>query len=384
MLPWEALRACDDRRARRRNNLSALEVLEGRQLLSYSSLGYSLPDVSITGQAGPVAAWGGSLTVKVILKNTGASTIGEPLSLTPTTQVFTGPDGRAVPPYYVPSSADAGTVPIAAFLTRSPHSMAGAISLGTFLSPSLSQNDVQQFSELFGLPQRPSNLPATGIYYVRLFANAGQTIIESNYTNDVSPPIPVRFVSSALPMLRVTALDVPSVMQPGDTIAPTFQITNLGSASTASQGLVQVALVESTTPDFNLGSKIIALYTLPNAIPGQSTAPVVASAHHHARLFNGRIYNNSVTQGSNVETFTTAPVTLPTSPSVYFLGIVIDPNNNLDQLSLPANRLEQIHQVGPPIPGLPPAGVISSTALSPQFPNPPDGVPIGNVNPGNF
>ena len=88
-------------------------------------------------------------------------------------------------------------------------------------------------------------------------------------------------------MLRVTALDVPSVMQPGDTIAPTFQITNLGSASTASQGSVQVALVESTTPDFNLGSKIIALYTLPKAIPGQSAAPVVANAHHHARLFNG-------------------------------------------------------------------------------------------------
>ena len=132
MLPWETLRACDDRRARRRNNLTDFEVLEGRQLLSYSSLGYSLPDLSITGQAGPVAAWGGSLTVKVILKNTGASTIGEPLSLTPTTQVFTGPDGRAVPPYYVPSSADAGTVPIAAFLTPSPHSMAGAISLGTF------------------------------------------------------------------------------------------------------------------------------------------------------------------------------------------------------------------------------------------------------------
>ncbi len=359
-------------------------MLEGRQLLSYSSLGYSLPDVSITGQAGPVAAWGGTLTVKVTLKNTGASTIDEPLSLTPATQVFPGPDGRSVPPYYVPSSADAGTVPIAAFLTPGPRSMAGAISLGTFLAPSLTQNNIEQFSQLFGLPQRPSNFRAAGIFYIRLFANPGQTKIESNYTNDISPAIPVRFVSSALPMLRVTALDVPSVMQPGDTIAPTFQITNLGSASTASQGSVQVALVESTTPDFNLGSKIIVLYTLPNAIPGQSAAPVVASAHHHARLFNGRIYNNSVTQGSNVETFTAAPVKLPASPSVYFLGIVIDPNNNLNQLSLPANRWEQIHQVGPPIPGLPPAGVVSSTALTQQFPSPPDGVPIGTVNPGNF
>jgi hypothetical protein len=384
VLPWETRRARDDRRARRRINLTALEVLEGRQLLSYSSLGYSLPDVSITGQAGPVAAWGGTLTAKVTLTNTGASTIEEPLSLTPTTQVFTGPDGRSVPPYYVPSSADAGTVPIAAYLTPRPHSLAGAILLGTFLSPSLAQNNLEQFSELFGLPQRPSNLPATGIYYVRLIANPGRTLIESNYTNDASPPIPVRFVSSALPMLRVTALDVPPVMQPGDTIAPTIQITNLGSASTAPQGPVQVALVASTTPDFNLGSKIIATFTLPNAIPAQSAAPIVANAHHHTRLFGGKLQNNNVTQGSNVETFTTAAGTLPSSPSVYFLGIVVDPNNKLVQLSLPANRLEQIHQVGPATSGLPPAGVVSATALSQQFPNPPDGVAIGNVNPGNF
>jgi hypothetical protein len=359
-------------------------VLEGRQLLSYSSLGYSLPDIAITGQAGPVAAWGGALTVKVTLKNTGASTIDEPLSLTPVTQVFTGPDGRSVPTYFVPSSADAGEVPIVAYLTPRPRSLVGAIALGTFLSPSLAQNNIEQFPETFSLPQRPSNLPATGIYYIRLFANPGQTIIESSYANDLSPPIPVRFVSLGLPMLRVTALDVPPVMQPGDTIAPTIQITNLGSASTAAQGPVQVALVESTTPDFNLGSKIIALYTLSSAIPGQSSAPIVANAHHHARLFGGKLQNNNVTQGSNVETFTAAPVTLSTSPSVYFVGIVIDPNNRLVQLSLPTNRLEQIHQVGPATSGLPPAGVVSSTPLSQPFPNPPDGVAIGNVNPGSF
>ena len=60
-------------------------------------------------------------------------------------------------------------------------------------------------------------------------------------------------------------------MQPGDTIAPTFQITNVGTASTASQGPVQVALVASVTPDFNLGSSIVAIYTLPSAIPGRPT-----------------------------------------------------------------------------------------------------------------
>ena len=69
-------------------------------------------------------------------------------------------------------------------------------------------------------------------------------------------------------------LDVPDSLQPGDTIVPTFQITNLGTANTDTQGPVQVALVESVTPTFTLGSTIVATYTLPSGIPGQSDAPV--------------------------------------------------------------------------------------------------------------
>ena len=109
----------------------------------------------------------------------------------------------------------------------------------------------------------------------------------------------------------------------------------------------------------------MALYTLPAGIPGQSSAPVKNSAHHHARLYGSTIYNNNVTPAQNVETFTGAAVTLPTSPSTYYLGLVIDPNNTLKQLSLPANRLELIRTVGPATSGLPPAGVVSTTPLSP-------------------
>ncbi|MGZ3335828.1 MAG: hypothetical protein ACXWOV_11870, partial [Isosphaeraceae bacterium] len=78
MLPWETLRARDDRRARRRTDLAQLEQLEGRQLLAYSSLGYSLANLHVKAQAGPVATWGGTLDVKAFIQNTGASTINEP------------------------------------------------------------------------------------------------------------------------------------------------------------------------------------------------------------------------------------------------------------------------------------------------------------------
>ena len=380
VLPWETLRARDDRRARRRTDRTALEQLEGRQLLSYSSLGYSLPDLRVTGLAGPVAAWGSSYSVTINLQQTGASTMVEPLSLTPPGQVGIGPDGSPVPPYAVPSSADATSPQVNIYLTPRPHSLAGALQIGSVTLPSLGQNDVEQYTAPLVLPQHPVGYPSTGVYYIRLIANQKQSFAESNYANNISPAIPVRIISTALPMLRVTALDVPTVMQPGDTIAPTFQVTNLGTAATDVQGPVQVALVASVTPDFNLGSSIVALYTLPSGIPGQSSAPIANSARHHRRLFGPNGSVNNVTPQGNVETYTGAAVTLPTSPGAYYLGIVIDPNNTLNQISLPANRLEQVRVVGPAVPGLPAAGVVS-TPLTGQFPNPPDGVSIGNVNP---
>ena len=385
MLPWETLRARDDRRARRRTDLAALEQLEGRQLLSYSSLGYSLPDLQISGLAGPVASWGGSYQVTVVLQNTGASTIIEPLSLVPASEVAVGPDGSLVPPYYVPSSADAAASQVGIYLAPRPHSLAGAIEIGTATAPALSQNDIERFNVSLTLPQQPAGFRSTGVYYIRLVANETQSVLESSFSNNVSAPIPVRFISQALPQLQATALDLPDSLQPGDTVVPTFQITNLGTANTDTQAPVQVALVASVTPDFNLGSSIVALYTLPAGIPGQSSAPVKNSAHHHARLYGSTIYNNNVTPAQNVETFTGAAVTLPTSPSTYYLGLVIDPNNTLKQLSLPANRLELIRTVGPATSGLPPAGVVSTPVEPiPQFPNPPDGVPIGNVNPATY
>jgi hypothetical protein len=70
------------------------------------------------------------------------------------------------------------------------------------------------------------------------------------------------------------------------------------------------------------------------------------------------------------------PVTLPTSPSRYFLGVVIDPFGKLRQLKVPRNIFSLAQVVGPPIPHLPPAGVISTPSTT-QFPNPPTGQFIG-------
>ncbi|MFO0890705.1 MAG: hypothetical protein U0790_16370 [Isosphaeraceae bacterium] len=351
--------------------------------MAYFSVGYSLPDLRIRGGAGSLASWGGTLRVSIQLQNVGASTFVEPLSLIPPSQVTVGPDGQLVPPYAVPSSASAGTSQVGIYISPRPNTLKGALKIGTVDAPPLAQNDVEQFDTAVQLPINPVGLPVTGILYLRFVANEDNAILECDNTNNVSQPIPVRFIARALPQLAVTALDVPPVMQPGDTIAPTFQVTNIGSASTAAQGPVEVALVASTSPDFNLGSSIVALYTITDPIPGASGFAAPNTARHHRRLSGRASIRNNVNPGSNVITFPGTAVTLPTSPSTYYLGIVVDPNNRLRQLSTPANRLEQVRPVGPPIPGLPPAGVVS-TGLTQAFPNPPDGVPIGTVNPASF
>jgi hypothetical protein len=310
------------------------------------------------------------------LQNTGASTIDEPTALVPPLQVNTGPDGLPVPPYVTSSSADVQPNQIAIFLTPKQNTLSGAIQIGTFTAPAtgtvLSQNNTITVPTTLTLPSHPVGFPTVGRVFLRLVANVNNAVVQSSTHNNISPAIPIRFVSAALPSLRVTAFGVPPTMQPGDTIAPVIQITNEGTAAVPA-GL-QVAVVASVTPDFNLGSSIVALITLPTAIPAGSSAPV-RLGRRHSRLFTANLTNN-VNNGANVITNSGTVATLPTSPAKYFLGVVIDPNNLINQLSLPSNRLEQIHMVGPASSGLPPAGAVS-TALTQQFPNPPDGVPIG-------
>ncbi len=172
----------------------------------------------------------------------------------------------------------------------------------------------------------------------------------------------------ALPELRATDLEVPATLQPGDTIEPTITITNFGTANSGEP--IQVALVASTTPNFTVGSSIVALYSLETNIPPASAVPpggLIAA------------FSQTVSPLDDTFTFTGPAVTLPTSPATYYLGVVVDPYGKIAQLSLPANPLAEIHTVGPPVNGLPPAGVVSTSNSNP-FPFPASGTFIG-INP---
>jgi hypothetical protein len=362
VLPWESRSARRQPRAIRRKDLTAVEPLEGRQLLSNTALGYSLPDLHLTGSAGAVASWGGTLTTTILVQNTGASTMLNPIALAPGSE----------------NTADAPDTTISVYLTPRRYSMAGAIKLGTISTPALAQNDLEQVSSTFTLPARPAGFArAGGSFYVSFRVDPNNTIQESNDRNNLSRAVPVRVVGKHLPLLEATSLEVPSTMQPGDTIQPSFSIANLGTAPTRLQGNVQVALVASVDPEFTLGSSIVGLYEIGN-IASLSNTPIM-SYYRSGRVNARRATVGNLTSNNNVANITGDPVTLPTSPRTYYLGLVIDPYNKLNQLPHSGKRFQLIRMVGPATSGLPPAGVVTSGGGSgaEEFPNLPNGNPVG-------
>ena len=343
--------------------MNALERLEERALMTFSTLGYSLPDLTISGEAGPRAAWGGTLDVTVFLQNIGASSTTEPVSQLPVTQ-----QQATGSLYNSTSSADVPASSVEVILSPSAHSFRNAIKLGTFMAPSLSQNNLEVLQEAFNLPNRPAGFPVHGgRFYVRFVANSNDAIQESSYANNVSKPIPVRVTPVGLPELRVANLSIPSNVQPGDTIFPVISIENLGTAPTDLQGPVTVDLVASVTPTFTLGSSIVASYSVSN-IPPVSQAPTRGNYKTFA--------SQNLSPPDNVVSIQGNAVTLPTTPGTYYLGVVIDPAHQIKQLKRPHNPFEAFQVVGPAVSHLPATG-IGSNATTSQFPSPPTGGTVG-------
>lgn len=375
MLPRKYLRARKDRRVRRGIGLNALELLEERQLLAYSSLGFSLADVAISGVAAPETSWGDTLTISARLQNTGASTIVEPLSLVPPAQIEIGPDGLPVPSYEVPSRADAPNMTIGVYLVPNGRPGLGRLKIAEIAAPNVPQNSIEYVNATVTLPERPAGFPPAGNFSIRLVANENRSALESNYRNNLSPPIRVRLVPApATPTLRAVTLDLPANLVPGDTIFPFVQIANTGSAAVPAGTPVDVALVASTTPDFNLGSSIVAVETIETGFPGVNNTP---GAKRRGPRGTVHALGNSIHAPNNVVSFQGPLATLPTSPDFYYIGVVIDPENKLNLPNQPANRLELI-QVVQARPGQEPSGVISTPSFL-DFQFPPDDKPIGLV-----
>ena len=330
--------------------------------LAFSSLGFSLPDLTITGQAGPRAAWGGVLEVSAILQNIGASTITEPLSQAPAT---TAPTPGS--PYGSTSTADAPETTVTVLLSRSARSTR-ARSRWEQSRPRRFHRTAWNSSSIRSRCRRdPKGFAAAGgKFFVWFLANSSNSTSEVSHSNNLSTPVAVQVTSQPLPV-RAIALALPASLSPGDTVKPQIQIENLGSADSSLQGPVTVYLVASVTRNFTLGSSIVASYTV-DSVPAVSETPTAGNFKTFAK--------HIINQPNNVVTITGSAVTLPASPRKYFLGVVVDPNGSISQLSVPENNFALIRVVGPKAKHLPPAGVVSSPNTG-QFPNPASGTPIG-------
>ncbi len=335
-------------RARRRTALPAPERLESREVMTGNPLGFSLPDLTISGSAGNHAAWGGQFGIIATIVNQATTTVTDPLAQAPGSL-----STAAAPP---------STVSVIITPTKS---LRHPVTVGNFQAPSIGQNNFEQIAESFTLPSRPAGFSNHGKFYVHLDVNSTGSVLESNYANNVSRPIPVHLVSQALPEIQATGLFIPPSMQPGDTIAPTITVVNAGTAPTT--GPVQVALVASTTKHFTIGSSIVALYSITSSIPASSqvgTGGLLAA------------FTQTVNPPQNSVTFTGPAVTLPVSPRKFYLGLVVDPYGQLQQLKPRGTLLQQFQVVGPPLAGLPPAGVVS-TPNNYAFPIPASGTVVG-------
>jgi hypothetical protein len=296
----------------------------------------------------------------------------------PATQIQNGPDGLPVPPYALPSQSDAVDSAIGVYLVPAGRSLARGVKIASIDAPDILQNSLDDYMAEVTLPSQPAGFPASGNYTIRLVANENRNVVESNYRNNISAPLNLRiFNTPATSALRAVTLDLPQGLQPGDTVAPYIQIANLGTAGIPSDTDVEVALVASTTPDFNVGSSIISVYNVSSGVPGTNSTPM-PNSRRFRRAVAADIKTNIVTP-NNVATIRGGNATLPASPGTYYVGVVIDPYNKLDLPNQPENRLElaRLVQLGGSG-GLDPSGVVSA-AKTEAFPNPPDGVPIGIV-----
>lgn len=337
MLPWESRPTRRNGRDRRRPT-TAVEGLEGRELLSYSPLGYSLPDLVVSGFTAPATTWGGQLAVTVDVRNEGASTLPEPLALQPGST----------------STADAQPTQIVVLASPGKNSKI-EVPIGVIDTPLIPQNSLVQLSETFTMPAHaPARFPAlSGKIYIHYAINPTQNVLESDYSNNLSQRSVV-LIEPSLPAVRAVAMGTPPVMQPGDTIAPVIQLENFGAADPADQKPIQVALVASTNKKFGPGSSVLALYTV-SSVPPISTAATLSQ----------NLKGQTIYTANNFVTINSPAVTLPTSPKVYYIGVVVDPNNQIRKFGKIGRQFKNdvftlVRQVGPPIKGLPPAGVVTA------------------------
>jgi hypothetical protein len=340
------------RRADRARHRLTPELLEPRTLMAFSPTGFSLPDLTITGSAAPVATWSGPLGLHMDVRNIGASSTIEPLALAP---------GSA-------SGADSAPTTVDVYVSPRLHS-AAKLKVATINIPSIPQNSDLPLDEVISLPPQPHGFPGDGgKVFITLRVDPGKQSLDLDRTNNSTIIRQAVQIAAPLPDLQAISMDAPPVIQPGDSVQVNAKIANYGTVDTSPQGPVTVDLVASTDTNFGPGDVVLAQVKITDIAP-LSEVPAT----------NSVLGDVNITNPVNVSQISFPVVTLPGAPpATYFLGIMVDPTNSIRQIrnigTAPSDAISPVVSVGPPIANLPPAGVVSAPApIANVFPIPPFG-----------
>ena len=332
--------------------------------MAYTSLGFSLPDLTVSGKAAPTAAYGGTLAVTVDVRNIAATTLPDPLAQEPGSTAH----------------ADAqGPVLVNVYLTRTPKLTTSALLIGTVtIADGVMQNSLVEQTATLAMPSRPAGFPSGGRFYVAFQVDPAAQIPDLDRTNNVAivrQPVRIIPAAAAGAGVQAVALELPDTIQPGDTVQPNIRVENFG---TAASGQVVVDLVASPSRNFTGASTVVARYAIPTVPalsdttftsfvpgdvnlnpPGSNLVPTTATPSTIS------LYNTTTTQ-NNIVTVYGSPVQLPSTPRRYYVGVVVEG-------SPVGTPLAQV-RTAVVVPGLPQAGVVSAPAPdSNQFPIPPYG-----------
>ena len=352
MLPWETLRARDDRRARRRTDRTALEQLEGRQLLSYSSLGYSLPDlrVSGSGRAGGGLgqhASGHGHSPEHRRQHDGRAAVAAPRRARSRPAPTASPCRRSG----VPSSADAGHVG-SGRLPDATAALAGRRHLDRDdrQRRRSARTTSSRSPHRSSLPQHPVGFPSTGIYLHpagRERDPVGHGIeLREQYEPGDPGAVHLSSLAAAAGRRRSTCLRSCSraTRSPRRSRSRTW-----ARRQPTLQGPVQVALVASVISRLQSGQLDRRPLHPARGHSRASRAPRLPDRSATIGVSSGRTgaSNNVDTPGTTWRRSPAIAVTLPTSPGTYYPGNRRRPEQHA-QPALPAHQSARADPGGGP------------------------------------
>ena len=288
-----------------------LDSLEGRQLMAFSALGYSRPDLLVSGYAAPVASYGQPLSLVIDVRNLGATSMREPLGFFDSRAAADPSLRYPTDAFTASTTADAPESVVRVYLSSTPRLTPQAVELADINVPNVRQNSLVRLLPEAALPPnvaiephllppngiqtqtvntaptivlpasndpRVANFPVDGTLYLILKADATHVVAEHDETNNFSTTIPIR-LTPVQPNFAAVGFDAPRGMQPGDLIRPRLLISNTGTANVPVTEPLRVDLVATRDARLDTNDIAFASYQVDQVAP-LTLAPT-------RRLFSG-------------------------------------------------------------------------------------------------